>query len=196
MDRVEVKQALETRCSQCGKLVPNYEIVNYGSIETANRELCIECFNGEVAKEGGLDKFEHLHFEPIQLVDCAGRPHDFHFQTHLFGPGVALDAFEVCAGQPSGYQFQIIGEPEEDLLTLLSRLIGKMRRALSVNHVQDGEYGLQIADRVVRGRITWDQAPLLVIDGREIAWDEFGRMMMCFEGGQFRLEIRDKSEEL
>jgi len=32
-----------------------------------------------------------------------------------------------------------------------------------------------------------------VIDGREIDWDEFGRM---FEGSQFKLHIADKSEEL
>jgi hypothetical protein len=54
---------------------------------------------------------------------------------------------------------------------------------------------------VVRGRIEWDddrggRVPLLVIDGREIDWDEFGRMLMSFEGSQFKLHITDKSEEL
>jgi hypothetical protein len=38
--------------------------------------------------------------------------------------------------------------------------------------------------------------PLLVIDGREVSWDEMGRMLMSFEGWQFRLEIRDRSEEV
>jgi hypothetical protein len=43
---------------------------------------------------------------------------------------------------------------------------------------------LQIADdRVVRGKIEWDVAhdgrvPLLIIDGREITWDELGRMLI------------------
>jgi hypothetical protein len=81
-------------------------------------------------------------------------------------------------------------------------LIAKMRRALSIRHLIDGEHGLQIADhQVVRGRIEWDDAhdgrlPLLVIDGREIDWDEFGRLLMTFEGWQFKLTIADKSEEL
>jgi hypothetical protein len=53
---------------------------------------------------------------------------------------------------------------------------------------------------VVRGRIEWDQdedgrVPLLVIDGRGITWDQFGRMLMTFEGWQFKLEILDNSEE-
>jgi len=201
MDQVESEQRLKTRCSQCGRVVPDYDIVHYGSFEHGYSELCGQCFNNQAAKAGGLDRFEHLNFEPIRLIDCAGKPHDFHFRTHLFGPGVAVDAFEVCNGQPSGYQFQTIGDAEEDLLGLLSRLIAKMRRALSVTHVEDGEYGLQIADRLVRGRIGWDEAedgrvPLVIVDGREITWNEFGRMLMCFEGWQFKLEIRDKSEEL
>lgn len=53
----------------------------------------------------------------------------------------------------------------------------------------------------MRGRIEWDdthddRVPLLVIDGREIGWDEFGRMLMSFEGCQFKLNIVDKSEQL
>ena len=53
----------------------------------------------------------------------------------------------------------------------------------------------------MRGWIEWDDArngrvPILIIDGREIDWDEFGRMFMSFEGWQFKLIIGDKSEEL
>ena len=31
--------------------------------------------------------------------------------------------------------------------------------------------------------------PLLVIDGREITWEEFGRMLMAFEGWQFKTDV-------
>jgi hypothetical protein len=66
----------------------------------------------------------------------------------------------------------------------------------------DGPHGLQIADhQVVRGKIEWDvsedgRVPLLIIDGRVVPWDELGRMLMSFEGWQFKLTIADKSEEL
>jgi len=201
MDRVEVRQAQETRCCSCGQITPNHNVVNCVSIEKGCRQLCGHCFNTEVAKLYGLDKFECPNFEPVRLVDCTGQPHDFHFRTHLFGTGVALDAFELRDGHWSGHQFQVIGDPEDDPLALLRRLIGKIRRALSIEHVRDGEFGLQIADHnVVRGIVGWDEAqdgrvPLLTIDGREVPWDEFGRMLMSFEGWQFQLEIRDKSEE-
>ena len=155
-----------------------------------------------MAKAAGLEGFEHAKFEPVGLTDCAGEVHEFHFRTHLFGPGVALDAFELRDGSPAGYHFQIIGDPADDLLVLLGRLIAKIRRALSVKHLVDGELGLQIRDnRVVQGMVESDRdydgrAPLLIIDGREVTWDEFGRMLMSFEGWQFNLNLVDKSEEL
>ena len=61
-------------------------------------------------------------------------------------------------------------------------------------------HGLQIVDQIVRGSIecdleTDDRMPLMVIDGREVTWEEFGRILMTFEGWQFKLEIFDRSEE-
>jgi hypothetical protein len=201
MSRVERGSANQTRCATCCQVTRDYDIVNYGSIEDGYRELCNQCLNAEVAKSDGLDKFEHVRFEAVELADCTGEAHVFHFRTRLFGPGVSIDAFELRDGHPAGYEFQIIGDPQEDQLALLGRLIEKIRRALSIKHLKDGELGLQIADRLaVQGRIEWHAAedgrvPLLVVDGREITWEEFGRMMLTCEGWQFRLEIRDKSEE-
>ena len=189
------------RCDGCGQITPSYDIVSYGSMERGYRELCSQCFNQEVAKLGGLDPFEHPKFEPIGLADCTGKVHEFHFRTRLLGTGVSLDAFELRDGHPAGYQFQIIGDPEDDLLLLLGRLIEKMRRALSTKYLIDGELGLHIAEQLVRGKVEWDEAedgrvPLLIIDGPEITWEDFGRMLMSFEGWQFKLSIADKSEEL
>jgi hypothetical protein len=202
MDGTETTASQQVLCAECGKMAPSYEIVNYGSIETGYRTLCSLCFNGMVAKLAGLEKFENLALDPVGIADSGGETHQFHFRTHLFGPGIALNAFEVRGGEPRGYQFQIIGEPEEDLLVLLSRLIERIRRALSIKHIVDGEHGLQIADHhVVRGRIEWDDVsdgriPLLIVDGREVNWEQFGRMLMGFEGFHFRLHLHDKSEEV
>jgi hypothetical protein len=192
----------EVRCDGCGQSTPSYDIVHYGSIERGYRQLCGRCFNTQMAEAAGLEGFEHADFEPVGLTDCQGELHQFHFRSHLFGTGVALDAFELRNGEPAGYSFQIIGDPEDDLMVLLGRLVEKIRRALSVKHLKDGDYGLQIADDgVVRGRIEWDDTnddrlPRLIIDGREIDWDQFGRMLMSHEGSQFKLTMADKSEEL
>jgi len=40
----------------------------------------------------------------------------------------------------------VIGNPEDDLLALLGRLIEKIRRGISVKYIEDTEQGPQIAD--------------------------------------------------
>lgn len=52
----------------------------------------------------------------------------------------------------------------------------------------------------VRGRVSSDpdsdyRVPMLVIDGREVSWELFGQMLLTFEGWQFKLEIKDRSED-
>jgi hypothetical protein len=189
------------RCDECGTAVPGYNIVNYGSLEQDYRKLCIRCFNAEVASTLGLEHFENVLLHPVVLTDCAGGRHEFHFRMQLLGSIVALDAFEPRAGVPEGYQFQILGKPDDEPLLLLGRLIERMRRSLSVKYLERSEHGTQIADRTACGRIQWDESedgrvPLLVIDGQKVSWDELGRMLMSFEGWQFRLEMRDRSEEI
>jgi hypothetical protein len=188
-------------CEECGTAVPAYDIVRYGSIEQDYRELCTRCFNAEVAQALGVERFENVRLHPVVMTDCAGKRHEFHFRLRLLGSMVALDAFEVKAGAPKGYQFQILGEPDDEPLSLLGRLVERMRRSLSVKYLARSELSTQIAEQTVCGRIEWDKTqpgrvPLLVIDGREMPWDEVGRMLMTFEGWQFRLEIRDRSQEV
>src|SRR5437879_2235955 len=192
MDQAEFNRNQQVCCDGCSQTTPSYDIVNYGSVGRGYRRLCSLCFNAEVAKSAGLEGFEHLKFEPVVVAACTGELHEFHFRTHLFGNGVALDAFELRDGSPSGYQFQVTGDPEDDLLVLLGRLIEKIRRGLSTKHLTDGEHGLQISeDWVVQGRIEWDDAqdgrlPILIIDGRDIKWEELGRMLMNFEGFRYK----------
>lgn len=188
------------RCEGCGEPTPDHDIIIYGGVDGGHRELCSRCFNAEVARQHGLEGFEDFRFAPIELVDCAGETHRFHFRTRLLGHIVALDAFELRDGCPSGYQCGIVGDPEDDLLGLLGRLVERLRRMLSVRHLTDEGPETEIAAQTVRGRIDCDESavqriPLLVIDGREISWEEFGRMLMAFEGWQFKLEIVDRSDE-
>ena len=58
-------------------------------------------------------------------------------------------------------------------------------------------------DDIVRGKIDsdrdgpdYERRPLLVIDGKEISWGEFGRMLITYEGFSFKLEIFDSSDEI
>lgn len=193
----------KVRCHKCKKLSPAYDIVYATPGKRGQyRPFCSACLNAQVAQQHGLSDFRELKFEPVTLADCAGDSHQFHFQIHLFGPGVALNAFEIRDGRALGYRFEVIGDPHGDLFMLLGRLIEKMRRALSIQHLEHGPFGLQITDdHVVRGRIESDEAedgqiPVVVVDGKEIPWLDFGRMLMTYEGFQFKLTMHDVSEEI
>lgn len=194
----------KVKCEGCGEYAPSYEITHYGSIDGGGyRDLCSRCFNAEVVKLSGVANFDSTRLHPIGIADCDGVSHQFHFVTRLLGNMVTLEAFEVQDGDQAGYQFQIIGDPNANMFTLLGLMVVRIRKALSVRHIKDvGDgHGLQIADMVVRGRIECDLSeyahmPCVVVDGQEISWEDFGRMVSAFEGWQFKLEIRDRSEEL
>jgi hypothetical protein len=190
------------RCHTCGRAIAGFESVHYGSIDGGYRDLCNGCFNQEVAATGEID-FSHVQFDPLEIPDAAGQPHRFHFEVRLLGDRVSLEALELVEGAPGGYQFQVLGDAEQDLFELMGRMVPRIRRLLAQQHLKTEPHmpGLHIANFLVRGRITWDdnedgRLPMLVIDGREISWEQFGRMVMGFEGWQFKFEIQDRSEEI
>ena len=198
--KARIRKQSPYRCEECGKEVAGHESVSLSSSGGEARLLCWRCFNTETAEAMGLVGFRHVDFEPVRLTGSRGRQHEFHIRTRLMGPGVALDAYEVRSGAPAGYEFHMMGEAEEDLFTMLGRLVEKIKRALAVKHVKRGRMGLEVVGQVVRGRIEWDDAeegrvPMMVVDGKGVSWEEFGRMLMVFEGWQFRLEVLDLSEE-
>ena len=84
--RYEGKQSGSMVCCQaCGTKLPVYDVVNFGSLEQGYRELCTRCFNAEVARALGLKHFENVRLDPVELTDCAGERHAFHFRMRLLG---------------------------------------------------------------------------------------------------------------
>ena len=112
-------------CEACGTAAPGYDVVHYGSMEQGYRDLCTRCFNAEVASALGLEGFENVRLQPVVMTDCAGERHEFHFQVRLLGHMTALDAFELIAGAPGGYQFETVSN-----LGVMPRACRDDRRAL------------------------------------------------------------------
>jgi hypothetical protein len=188
------------QCSGCGTEVPVYDGVHISSRD-ASRFLCSKCYNQLISEEMGLN-FDHLSFHPITLCDRDGDAHTFHFQTRLFGDNVEIQALEIKKGLPRGYEFSVKGAAEDDLFALFAKLVDRMRRELARKHIEKSDFTrFSITNEdIVRGRITWDddtdgEVPCLVIDGKELSWHEFGRMLMTYEGFDFKLEIFERSEE-
>src|SRR6478609_4137809 len=150
MERVKARRTQRNRCESCGEVMPDYDVIHYIAKDKRSRTLCSRCFNTEVAQALGWEKFEHVSFEPVELLDCKGKTHEFHFQTHLGPVGIALAAFELRNGRPAGYRFQVMGDPEGDQMRLFARMIEKIRRGLSMKHLEKDEFGVHIADQAVR----------------------------------------------
>ena len=195
----------QEKCAFCGKYVPSYSTI-YVAPEKEYLCSCLTCFNKRIAEYSGTD-LEHVDFEPIILKDTQGVEHEFHFTIRHLGDRAGIDSFEIKDGHRGGYEFSIIGDIDKEIFDLFGRLFERMRRGLNRNHIEwDGTTNSwQISnDNVVRGSISSDlesddfygHPPLIVIDGKEIRWDEFGRMLMTYEGFHFKLEIFDRSEEM
>lgn len=95
----------------------------------------------------------------------------------------------------NGYITDPVGNAKSELFTE-DDARKSQRLLLAQQHMRTEERmrGLHIADFLARGRIFWDEnedgrLPMLVIDGREISWEEFGRMVRSFEGWQFKLPL-------
>lgn len=159
-------------CDACQTAAFGYNTTHFRSINGQYRNLCSQCLNEEVARLNGRD-FEHVSFEPIDVTDATGRRRRFEFNLRLLGDRVALDAFEVINGESGGYTFQIVDSDDVDLFVLIGRLVDSIRRGVAVRYLNDGDFGLQIADKTVDAQIGYDpdsegRTPLLVIDGREV----------------------------
>lgn len=189
----------QTFCDGCGKVIHSgYEMTSISESDNSpNRTLCLECSNKHMADYVGLD-IQVPQFPPMVLFDYDNKEHEFSFATRLNGTQVSIEAYE--ADCDPGYEFQVLGDPYE-AQKLFKKLVGKMKRALSYQHLEKINGRLSISDaNVIRGRFDWDEeedghVPSLVIDGKKIKWEEFGHILTCVEGWQFKIQIFDPSEE-
>jgi hypothetical protein len=161
----------------------------YLSNGDTSRLLCSRCYNESISEAIGLD------FDDDEN-------HTFHFQTRLFGDKVHIQALEIRDSDPKGYEFSVYGDAGDNLFGLFTKLVERMRRGMERRHIESNDLTrYKITDEdIVRGHITWDddtdgEVPCLVIDGKELSWNEFGRMLMTYEGFHFKLEIFEGTEE-
>lgn len=191
------------KCQWCGK-----ESSGYGMIVLAIKEgeasqlICVRCFNEYMANIHEIKDFESFEKEII-FSDCYGKEHSFQIINRINPIGVSWEAVEFLEGDKRGYLFQIHQEFDEDPKVALERLYKKVEVGLSKKFIERNlsfgrEYN-SLRDGVVEGRIEWDEKyegniPKLIIDGEEYSFYELGRMLMSYEGWNFKLEIIEPTE--
>ncbi|WP_088007152.1 DUF7713 domain-containing protein [Indiicoccus explosivorum] len=168
--------------------------------ETESEALCLRCYNGWMTEELGVEAESYP--EKISIRDSEGTLRDFEVEKKLDPIGVIMEAREVGG---MGYEFTLAGDLDEDQGQLLLELIEKVKRGMAETYIRTGNfpngqcYHILKADRMA-GRIAYDDenegAPLIVIDGTTYSWDEIGKLLMSYEGFQFKLEVMDRFEEI
>ena len=188
-------------CTECGMKPGDGEGVNLRMSETVDRFFCVRCAKAAMACRSFKSYFEYPEFAPLTMAQGDGRVHRFEFSTHREGTGLEIQMWEVDK-RGEGYELAILGDFDADPLELFRSLKARMRRALGRRHleVRDGALAIR-PEGVVRALIDRDDEseedlPVLVIDGRPVTWEDFGRMLLRHEGWQFKLEMYDLSEEI
>jgi len=181
-------------CEICGKPVPSYNSILI-SLKKGHKLVCLPCYNKEMSEMMGVE-YDHMELHPIILKDADNVEHTFHFITRLHSDNLIIETFELIDNQPSGYEFRIGGPVEEGLFAVFSKLYERMVKALSKKHVyrntETDSWQISRDDdgkNLVCGQINSDQnsedsmnTPMMVVDGKEINWKDFGKMLMTFEG--------------
>jgi len=195
------------KCVRCAREVYNYNDFIMALSENGKYiPLCLRCYNKEVSEAIGIE-FDEIDLQPILLQDADGIDHTFHFSVRLMEVGLVLGAYEKqYENRSQGYEFSIIGDVEDGVFSLFSRLYPRMCKALSRKHIyhDEGTHKWEITESdVVRGQITddpdaedWDSDPMIVVDGKAIALREFGQMLKAYEGFNFKLQIFDQTDEI
>ncbi len=187
------------KCEVCDDLLLPYQTVIYGSYGD-QQHLCMKCYNKMITDEFDFE-FEHKKFPPTTLEDSDGLQHEFHFSYQVVGDKISFSAVEVKGGEYEGYMFKVLGSVDEgDLRSLYLRLFSKVCKELSRKHIEQTTHGWHFTeDYTVRGRIEVEPedttTPVLVIDGKKISWEKFGRLITSCEGFTLKMQIFDSVED-
>jgi hypothetical protein len=184
-------------CEECHQLRPAIGFVGLG---VGYKNLCSYCYNRSYMQRLGLPELETVDFEPITRYDARGLPHRFYFVVHM-STGLQIDAFEWVNGEPGGYRCTVLEHPGTPVRAAYDKLVRKIERGLMEQYLvpadspEAGAEGLYVAGDAVNGRIEErDGEPCVVVDGRELTWEELGRSLRPHTGLTFRLECFESHE--
>jgi hypothetical protein len=119
------------------------------------------------------------------FVDCCGRSREFDLELLDIGRGCFVRATERVAGN-DGYAFA--AHSETDPWLALGRLRDKIREGLATRYLVEGQHPPSLTHDVVAGHITYGG---IVVDGRQLGFDELTTLLSSYEGWHFTLKIVD-----
>lgn len=129
--------------------------------------------------------------------DCRGKKRLFRIQRYGGGVATFLAAQEILDSDDPGMRV-ILRFNEETEPPPYGELRTKIAERLATRDlIRDPENGrLEALTGLIRAAITSDHdtdtAPMLVVDGELLTWDELGELLTTYEGWALRIQITDE----
>jgi hypothetical protein len=143
---------------------------------------------------------------PLHLIGPDGRGHTLSFRVYRGLVGVQVELEERLGDTEVGYRFEALGNHDADVDELLAHVDGMAKREVRRCYLEPSRHrsGWTVGEEImeVAGRFYSDDAygtgepHGVVIDGRALSWEEFGRALDSFVGWRFRLIIDDRMDDL
>jgi len=184
------------RCEQCKTFEAKIRL----QTESNTMYLCNDCYNELMAEELEVD-LEQLA-KTFSVKDYEGVNRTFNVERSLQPNGLFLEATENIE---SGYKFAVHGELSSNQQELHKQLIEKTRKGTAKQNIKtsvlpSGHAHSSIVHYELTGLIEYDETssgtPLVIIDGKPFTWEEVGKMLMTYEGFQFKLKMYDATEDV
>jgi len=162
--------------------------------------LCDRCADRHISSAMGLPLLPDPP-EPLVIRGPDGRRHTLRFRLWRAPTGISVELREARPAGRQGYEFAVLGAHDADVDTPIARTSALARGEIGHCYLRrDRELGgWSLNGDEVAGRLAYDPdgGPCrVVVDGRQLGWEELGHALASFEGWRFRLVIDDPAEDL
>jgi hypothetical protein len=185
------------RCDDCRSTDATSVFPGFG-------KFCADCAADRALRPGGLPDPPAAP-GPVTIMGPDGREHYFVFVVQRYATGTGVELVE----RGGGFRFSTIsalGRHDLPIDAQVRHLLHVARE--SIAQVQVAAYPpdrrVLLTGQQVVGRLVWPAdadtydrpAYNVVIDGREMTWEQLGRALEPFEGMRLRLIVEDSVDEV
>jgi hypothetical protein len=180
-------------CDDCG--APDARVA------LGDATLCDRCADRRVAEFTGWPELGAPP-PPIHLLGPDGVEHELRYRLWRAPTGICAELEEAGVAPGEGFHYAVLGDHDADVAELLALVRSTAEHEVGRQYLErsdlDGTW--QVADTDVAGRFVWNDEGhgdphRVVVDGRTLSWEQFGRAFAPFEGCQFRVEIGDRFDD-
>ena len=175
-------------CKNCGKEAR----VHLTDLDGKTNLYCMDCHNDLLADTIGIS-----HFKDYTRTYTVKR-HTFEIQLVMNPLGLLWEASETNGG----YYFSLYAKLDSDPFVCLQELYTRINRGVSNKYLKKGErqykYFLKSSKgigRIEGGPDNYNNVPSIIIDGKKLTWEEFGRTISVYEGHNLKFNLVDPGDD-